>query len=54
MAQTLKYVSNKVSGLGCKHGIRFDPNQTTFYYIQKYEPSTKKQKGLIECILAHD
>ena len=23
--------------------IRFEPNRTTFYYIQKYEPSTKNE-----------
>ena len=34
-----------------KHIFEFEPNMTTFYYTQKYEPSTKKRKGLLEWIL---
>ena len=34
-----------------KKNIRFEQDQTTFCNIQKYEASTKKGKGLLECII---
>ena len=34
-----------------EQNIKFEQNPTTFYYIQKYEASTKKGKGLLECII---
>ena len=50
MAQILYYVLNKVGHLVGNIFFKFEPNLTTFYYIQIYE---RKTKGLLECILVH-
>ena len=36
-----------------EQNIKFEQNRTTFYYIQKYEASTKKGKGLLEWIISN-
>ena len=44
LAQTLEYVSSKMSVLVKEQNIKFEQNRKTFYYIQKYEASTRKEK----------
>ena len=41
MAQILYYVLNKAEHL--KYILNLETNLTTFFYIQKYDPSTKNQ-----------
>ena len=51
--QILYHVFNQGQTPCWKHILKFEPNLRTFYYTQKYEPSTKNEKvSYVEWIIA--